>query len=71
MWSVCPFFECVHTATQVSREDVLGCDEQFLAEVSSLRGAVGQQLQHTLYHLLRVFPYQVLIGQKHIHITYD
>lgn len=50
-----------HTAPQVGGEDVLGCDEQLLAEVSRLRRAVGQQLQHSLYHLLRVLPHQVLI----------
>lgn len=44
---------------------MLSCDEQFLAEVGGLGGAVGQQLQHALYHLLRVLPYQVLIGQTH------
>lgn len=56
---------CVRTAAQVSRENVLGCDEKFLAEVRRLRGAVGQQLQHALHHLLRVFPHQVLIGHTH------
>lgn len=59
------YTECVcvyiRTATQVSCEDVLGCNEQFFAEMSGLRGAIGQQLQHTLYHLLRVLCYQVLI----------
>lgn len=34
----------IHTATEVSGKDVLGCNEQLFAEVSSLRGAVGQQL---------------------------
>ena len=53
---------CLHTAAEVRRENVLGCDEQFLAEVSGLGGAVGQQLQHALYHLLRVFTHQVLTG---------
>lgn len=34
----------IHTAPEVSGEDVLGCNEQLFAEVSSLRRAVGQQL---------------------------
>lgn len=55
---------CVRTAAQVSCEDVLGGDEQLLAEVSGLRRAVRKKLQHTLYQLLRVFPYHVLTGRR-------
>lgn len=40
---------------------MLGGDEQLFAEVSRLRGAVGQQLQHALHHLLGILSYQVLI----------
>lgn len=62
----------IHTATQVGCEDVLGCNEQLLAEVSSLGGAVGQQLKHSLYHLLRVLSHQVLIKRDiHTYTTYD
>lgn len=55
-------FQRQRTAAEVCGQDVLGCNEQLLAQVSSLRGAVGQQLQHPLHHLLGVFRHQVLGG---------
>ena len=42
------------TGPEVSGEDVLGGDEQLLAEVSHFLGAVAQQAEHAAHHVLRV-----------------
>ena len=68
---VCACVCAQRTAAQVGGEDVLGGDEQLLAEVGGFRGTVGQQLQHALHHLLGVLPHKVLVEQAHTHtITY-
>lgn len=48
---------------------MLGGDEQLLAEVSRLRGAVGEQLEHALHHLLGILSDQLLRLWTHLYIT--
>ncbi len=55
------------TAAQICGEDVLGSDQQLFPQVSRLRGAVRQQLQHPLHHLLGVLPNHVL---THTHVSH-
>lgn len=58
------FLEAVLTAPQVCGQDVLRGNQQLLAEVCRFRRAVGQQLQHAFYHLLRIFSHQLLSPKK-------
>jgi len=49
------FKKVLHTAPQVCCQDVLSSNQKLLPEVCRFSWTVGEQLQHSFYHLLRIF----------------